>query len=319
MLHRNLPLKAASILLAIFLWFWVMLNEENPLTQRTVEVPVVTQGVQAGLALELGSRTVKVTLRGLEQDMADLKNEVHAVVPCVGLAAGSYRLAVRVQPPEDLAVVGVRPMNVQVMLEKIVSQSKPVEVKLVGEPIGGFDVKSADFSPKQVQVSGAGSRVDRTTHVVVTADLARMVPGVPVPVTAHALDGSGVPVEGVDITPPRVNVTAIAERVVVTETLPVVPRTQGALPRGLRLVSVQVDPPIVTLVLPAARAGEMTHIDTEALNLSSVRGNVSRAIRLVVPQGASLAEDERVTVTLRVEPIPQPVAPPQQPGEEPQG
>ena len=50
MLHRNLPLKAASILLAIFLWFWVMLNEENPITQKTVELRVTPQGAQTGLA-----------------------------------------------------------------------------------------------------------------------------------------------------------------------------------------------------------------------------------------------------------------------------
>jgi YbbR domain-containing protein len=281
-----------------------MLNEENPVTHKTVEAKIAVLGVERGLARELDSRTVKVTLRGLEQDMADLKGEVHAAVSCRGLAAGTYRLTVRVQPPENLTVVALRPASVSVALEKIVSERKAVEVKLVGEPIGGFEVTSADFSPKQVQVSGARSRVERTARVVVTADLARMVPGVPVSIAGHALDGSGAPVEGVEITPARVHVTAVTERVVVTQTLPVVPRTQGALPRGLRLVSVQVDPPMITLVLPATRAGEVTRIETEPLNLSNVRGNASRALKLVVPPGASLADDERVVVTLRVEPIP---------------
>ena len=90
--------------------------------------------------------------------MTDLKREVRATVSCRGLAAGTYRLAVKVDAPENLGVVAVRPESVPVVLENIVSESRPVEVKLVGEAIGGFDVKSADFSPRQVRVSGASSR-----------------------------------------------------------------------------------------------------------------------------------------------------------------
>ena len=320
MLHRNLPLKATSILLAIFLWFWVMLNQENPVTQKTIDVQLTVAGIQPGLALELDTRAVKVTLRGLEQDMADLSGEVHASVSCRKLGAGTHPLAVNVQAPQDVAVVSVRPDSVSVVLENIVSEMKPVDVKLVGQPIGGFDVKSADFSPRQVRVSGPLSRVERTVHVVVTADLARMVPGVPVPTAAHALDASEAPVDGVTLTPSQVNVTAVTERVVVTRTLPVIARTRGVLSSGLRLVSVQVDPPMVTLVVPATRADELTHIDTEELNLSGIAGNVSRTLKLLVPGGASLAEDSQVRVTLKVEPVPpQPPSPAQQTDQQPKG
>ncbi len=319
MLHRNLTLKAASLLLAVFLWFWVMLNEENPLTQRTIEVAIAPQGIRAGLAYEFTAQAVKVTLRGLERDMVDLKGQVNAAIACNGLGPGTYRLGVKVIAPEGVALVAVRPQTVSLLLEGIVSESKPVEVKLVGEPIGGFDVKSADYSPKQVQVSGARSRVDRTAQVVVTADLARMVPGVPVPTEAHALDGSGTPVEGVTLAPARVNVTAVTERVVVTKTLPVIPRTHGVLPREVRLVSVQVDPPMVTLVLPAARGEAVSYIESEELNLTNVRRTVTRNIKLVVPAGASLVDSEQVNVTLQVEPAPVEPRPsaPQQPEEAP--
>ena len=147
-----------------------------------------------------------------------------------------------------------------------------------------------------------------------------MVPGVPVPVPANAVDVSGVPVDGVDLIPARVNVTAITERVIVAKTLPVVPCTHGALPSGLRLVSIQIDPPMVTLVLPATRAAEVMYVNTEDLNLNSVRGNVSRRVNLMVPVGASLADDGTARVTMKVEPIPpEPSRLPEQPAEQPPG
>ena len=114
-------------------------------------------------------------------------------------------------------VVGLPPLEFDFLapasstaMEKTVSQARPVELKLVGEPIGGVDVRSADFSPRQVRIAGARSRVERTAHVVVTADPARLAPGVPVSIAVHALDSSGAPVEGIAITPRRITVTAVA-------------------------------------------------------------------------------------------------------------
>jgi YbbR domain-containing protein len=314
MLHRNLPLKAASLLLAIFLWFWVMLNEENPITHATVEVEVQARGVPAGLALDLKTRNVKVSLRGLEQDMTDLKSGVRASVSCKGLGAGTHRLPVNVQAPQDVAAVAVRPPAVLAVLEEVVSQSKPVEVQLVGEPVGGSEIKSAECSPKQIQVSGARSRVERAAHIVAAADMARMAPGVPMLVRVSALDESGQPVDGIGLTPVRVSVTAVSESVIVAKTLPIVPRTKGALPGGLRLVSIGVDPPVATLLLPASRATSVTYVDTDQLDLTTMRRSTSRVVGLAVPAGASLVDDTPIRVALEVEPVPPP-----EPEEEPAG
>ncbi len=320
MLYRNLPLKAASLVLAIFLWFWVMLNEENPLTRRTIEVRIDARGVGEGLTARPDTRIAKVTLTGLEQDMTDLTGQLRAEVSCTGLDEGRYRLAVRVEAPEDVNVVTVRPERVSVALERIVSQAKPVEVRLVGEPIGGLEVEGAACSPKQVLVSGARSSVGRTVGAVVTADVARMVPGIPVRLPARAVDRSGSPVEGVEIKPSRVQVTALTQRVVVSQVLPVELRTRGTLPAGLRLVSVQLDPPVVTVVLPASRAAVEKRIDTEPLNLGAVYGNTSRRLLLVAPPGASLAGDASVRVTLKVGPaFPQPPYSPRTQSAEPSG
>jgi YbbR domain-containing protein len=321
MLHRNLPLKAASLLLAIFLWFWVMLNEENPITHATVEVEVQVRGVPAGLALDLKTRNVKVSLRGLEQDMTDLKSGVRASVSCKGLDAGTHRLPVNVQAPQDVAAVAVKPPAVLAVLEEVVSQSKTVEVELVGEPAGGFEIKSAECSPKQIQVSGARSRVERAAHIVAAADMARMAPGVPMLVRVSALDESGQAVDGVGLTPARVSVTAVSESVAVTKTLPIVPRTRGSLPSGLRLVSIEVEPAVATLLLPASHFASVTYVDTEQLDLGTVRRSTSRVVGLAVPAGASLVDDTPVRVVLEVESgPPRPPQPqPPEPEEEPAG
>jgi len=118
MLHRNLLVKAASLLLAVFLWFWVMLNEVNPITDKTVELRVAMHGIPVGMSARTKTRSVKASLRGLEQDMEDVAERTSASVSCRGLAEGEHRLAVEVRPPAEVAVVAVRPASIPVVLEK---------------------------------------------------------------------------------------------------------------------------------------------------------------------------------------------------------
>ena len=302
MLHRNLPLKAAAVLLAIFLWFWVMLNEENPILEAPIRTPVVAKDLQPGLALQRELSDADVRLRGLRRDMADIEEAVEAFVSCRGLGAGSYRLGVQVRAPEAVTVVGVHPADISVALEDVVSANRPVELQRTGDPPAGYELVDTSYSPKTVRVSGARSQVDAAVRVLVTVDLARIVPGVPISLSPRAVDSSGDEVRHVSIAPPRVTVMAEMQPVVVSRTLPVVVRTRGALPAGLELVSVQVDPAMVTVVLPASRVDDITQIDTEDLSLAGARGSFTGSLRVIVPEGANLMGDPEVRVTVKIAP-----------------
>jgi len=306
MLHRNLPLKAAAVLLAIFLWFWVMLNEENPILEVPVHRPVVAKDLQPGLALQRELSDADVRLRGLKVDMADIGGAVEAFVSCRGLGAGSYRLGVQVRAPKEVTVIGVHPADVSVVLEDIVSANRPVELQRTGDPPAGYELVDTSYSPKTVRVSGAQSQVDRAARVLVTVDLARVVPGVPISLFPRAVDSSGDEVRHVSIAPPRVTVMAEMQPVVVSRTLPVVVRTRGVLPAGLELASVQVDPAMVTVVLPASHVGDVTQIDTEELSLSGAQGSFTRNLRLIVPEEANLMGDPEVRVTVKIAQAPRP-------------
>jgi len=134
MLHRNLPLKAASLLLAIFLWFWVMLNEKNPLTEHIVQVVVTATDVPKGLAAQQTPSRVEIKVRGLQQDMADIDSAIKASVSCRGLGVGTYDLEVDVQAPREVTVLSIRPAVVSITLEETRAVSFPPDLDRAGEP-----------------------------------------------------------------------------------------------------------------------------------------------------------------------------------------
>jgi YbbR domain-containing protein len=299
MLRRNLSIKAGALLFAIFLWFWVMFSEQNPLVQKSVEVKVTMVGASPGLIAHLDAAKVRVTVRGLEQDLSDLTS-VTAQANCRGLSAGQHRVRIRVKVPRDVTVVAIRPFQVKVLLEQIISKKRAVEIELTGEPFGNYQLQEVTSSPETVRIEGAESLVGQVARVRVSADLSRLVPGVPTAWPALALDRAGQPVPGVRVSPSQVKVTALSEHTVVTKVVPVILRTRGVLPEGLTVASVQLDPPMVTIIALMKQAEEITSLETEPLSLASLHASATRELRLIVPEGASLAQEPRVRVTIKV-------------------
>lgn len=304
MLHRNLSLKAAAFALAIFLWFWVLLNERHPIVERTVRVPITPHGLSSDLALQGPLPQAELRVRGLRRDIDQLADRVSASISVARLSAGRHQLPVQPHAPDRATVTRVRPDEVSIVLEPLTTEMRRVELRLFGEPPAGYEVTNADASPLVVKVSGARSQVERTARVLASLDLRRAAPDVPVAVPVRPVDASGEPVEGPEISPERVNVRVSMKPVVASATVPIVLDTQGSLPPGLRLQSVQLDPPMVTIVGPSSVISEVRAVSTTRLPLDQVQNSLSRELRLVAPEGVTLLSASAVRVTVRIERLP---------------
>ncbi len=84
-------------------------------------------------------------------------------------------------------------------------------------------------------------------------------------------------------------------------TVPVVVRTSGQPPTDVKIMSVQVEPPFVTVVGPAARLQQITQVQTMPLPLGQVQGDLTRKLPLVAPQNVSLLSGSSVALTIRTQ------------------
>ncbi|MBI4611932.1 MAG: YbbR-like domain-containing protein [Candidatus Rokubacteria bacterium] len=133
----------------------------------------------------------------------------------------------------------------------------------------------------RVQVPLAGAGPGDTTH--------RLLPEhVPVP--------AGVQV--VRITPSRLRVVL---ETVESATLRVVPRLTGAPPAGFVLRDVRVTPIQVEVRGPRSEVRVLSQVETEPIDLSTLRGPVRRSVTLAGPGGSvRLVGDRTAEVTLEV-------------------
>ena len=300
MLHRNLSLKIAAFAVAVGIWFWVLMTEHNPVVSHGLTVAVQVQDIDASLSLELAPTPVEVGIRCPKQDWLDVSKRIEAHVSAQRLRAGRHSLPVRVQAPDGVTVVSTSPGTQTIVLETLVIQSRPVEVKLDGRLPDGGALRRAAAAPSRVRVSGPRSRVEQVLRVVAALDLGRVVPDLPITVPVGAVDVGGGRVEGVSVSPEQVSVTVTGRRELASRLLPVLLQTTGQLPAGYRIGSVRVTPPFVAVTGPDQSVSDLQYLRTADLPLGKLTGNVTRRLSLLVPDGAKVLVDAEVTVTLHI-------------------
>jgi YbbR domain-containing protein len=154
---NNAGLKAVSLVLAIFTWFFVQRITSD---SRTInDVPLEVKAKTGLTVLQTSASTVNVTVRGTREDVrqvsqldlsavVDLTRDDHRGPITVHLSPSSVRASRRVR------VVEIVPSEVTVNVDEMIVRDLPVQPQFGGELPAGFSVERIITQPETVKVKG---------------------------------------------------------------------------------------------------------------------------------------------------------------------
>ncbi len=303
-LFNNWLQKLAALGIAIGLWFVVTFNQPG---QRTTlpSVPLDTSSLPNALAITRGRTTVSVEVTAKAESLPDLgAGDIEAYVDLSRAQPGTRFYPVHLRYPswlDRVATLRPRPEEVELTIEQVVRKRLVVSVHMAGQS-DRFEVRRWVLVPQAVWIEGAQSVVDRAVSARVSMDMSQLEIGGRYERLVEILDANERPVEPVSVDPKTVVVRAELSALPTLRRLVVLPVFEGSLPLGVRLVSYEVAPNTVVVRGEPGRLAQLSTVDTEPINLSSVRGDKEVVARLRLPPGVSLEEDEPegVKVILRV-------------------
>jgi YbbR domain-containing protein len=252
----HLPLKLASLALAVLLWF-VIAGEKT--SEMGLSAPVELQNFPKNLELTGDPlNTVEVRLRaspGIIRRLAP--GDVSAHIDLADSHEGERIVHLTpdsVQVPFGVTVVKISPSIITLNLERTQQKTVPVRPRLLGRPALGYEVAEVTTEPAEVRIAGPKSRVQEvesayTEPVSVEGAEANVVDQVNVGVEDPLLRIQGSP---------RVRVTARVRPVEHT-------RTYSGLSVEVRGGSYAARPPRVTVVL-AGPASVLDQVDGAAIH-----------------------------------------------------
>jgi len=175
---ENWPIKLASLLLAVSLWFYVTSKGK---TEMSLTVPLELRNIPQAMAV-VGDvpGTVEARFQGQERALREIAAG-KKVVGAVDLSQGKEgENIIRISPddirkPSGVTVTHLSPYEIIVKLDRIVRKTIRLKPVLTGTPAGGYRLGTVSVSPPRITLEGpSGSIAALTALQTMPIDIAGM-------------------------------------------------------------------------------------------------------------------------------------------------
>ena len=307
-LGRNLGTLLLSFILAVIVWGSAV-TSADPNEERNYLIPIEIVGKDADVEilsgeLELLSLTLFGPTSNLDQIDEDQKS-LQAWVDLSGLKEGTHTIPVQYVMPADiipLRLVDTLPSSVDITLERLISQSLPIQTEVKGEPALGYQEGTISWSKLEVTVSGHLSKVIEVASVEAALDIDGASEDIEKTITLLPRDSEGNLVPGITLTPDRITVTQTITLRGGYRNMVVKVVTSGQVAEGYRQTNITVSPPNVMVFSadPAMINKLPGYIETQVLDLTGTIDDIETVLALNLSEGVSVIGDPNVLVQVGI-------------------
>ena len=305
--EKNITLKIVSLILAVFVWVYIMIVLDPPV-ERVVQVPIQLinhlslDDLGYGIISESANST-SVRVQGTRTVISRLTaNDIIATVNLAYIdAVGTRSLPVNISIlVNNVTVLGSNPLAVNITVDEIITAQLEVQVAATGSLSNNFVVGEISIEPYFVDVAGPSTIIN---DLVATAPLSLNGRTVDVSEIAEinftSISGREIPnsLLAFDVTHAVVNAQILAVR-----SVSVAPNLSeyflSQIEAGAYTLS--VSPATVEIVGRSAALAGVTELSTTLMqNVVNVANGSRGTANLILPSGVSLRDDAReVTISL---------------------
>lgn len=221
---KDWVLRLLSLLLAIFLWYFVV-GEDKVDTSIYIPVEIVNLPRDLVIANQF-KKQLEVSVSGPRGLIDSIRRQ--RITRTVNLAkATPGTMVVRNEPeaislPRGVNILRIQPTHITLLIDHLIEKTLPVELKLSGRPAEGYEMISAQVEPPIITISGPQATLGAETQLLTE------------PLDISGLDGNVTKQVPLRLAPAVIDLigeTVVSARVVVKEKT--APREFGAIPLRL--------------------------------------------------------------------------------------
>lgn len=294
-ISRNTQLIFLSFLISVLLWSYVRREKDIEITKVFKDVPVrytdVSELKVNGLTI-LSPETAKVDIkiRGNISKISTLTPEdISATCNLRGYSNGDFRIKVDARVSEGgVRVIDVNPKSLNFKIDEIITHERDVNVKAEGTLKPSMIL--GNIAPTQkVSVEGPRTYVDSVDRLTAVVKLDDMEDSQVVITEVVPYDAEGNVVEKVNIIPEKINVDVPLLK---TMTVPIKLNVTGTPPEDVVIKSLTLTPNTTTIKGNTQVVSNVKELITEPININDVLNDKVKTVKLIMPEGISLLDDE---------------------------
>lgn len=286
---RNTAPKLASLLFAVLLWIYVM-DVENPEMLKVVKnVDITVIGIERLEAnnlvlLDNSFPAIDVTVKGRRSEVNSVeRSDIRLTLDVGTLEQGKHTVLIeRSSSLNAVSITALSRRSVDVTLDKLAEELKPVEITFKGEIKPGFLTEAAVPDPPMILVRGPETLVKQVARLQGEVESSSVTAMTEAQIPIRPVTTAGKLIEGVSVASRSVKTTLSLFQV---KTLTVNPTLTGKVPEGFEVADVQLNPATVSLKGTEALIKDFIFLKTKPINLSTFTQTATVNVELDLPEG----------------------------------
>lgn len=305
----NIIAKVVSVIVAIFLWYYVMglVNPEETRTYRNISVAFKSLDYLNNAKLvNLGPSEAKVSVqvKGKKSELDSInENNIKAAIDFRGYSAGQARVPVKAEiigQYNTLQVTSVGPSEIIFNLDSVESYKKPIEVRQKGEVKENHALSGLSMDVENVKLTGPESYIAKVDKVIAEIDLTNKDKPFTISSKLYAVDIKDNQIDQVSLYPQVVNINAQIDK---TKSVPIETDFVSHLPSNYKIVNIKTSPQ--NLVIKGQDdIDSINSIKTEKIEVSDAvePKDGELIVKPILPKGVELLDENvKISVTYEVE------------------
>lgn len=300
---NNIKKISISVVMAIFLWSWVI-GVENPeieIPYRGIDVAFEGESYlnKEGLSIiSPKNPKVNISIRGNKSDLNSIdSHNLKASIDLQGLKAGENKVPVDYSlqgQTGNIRIVNVDPATILVKLDQIISENKKIDIEILGELPESYTLGETRALNSFVRVTGPSSDLAQIDRVVAYADVSNKTESFMIKSKLVFLDKNDIELNNINA-----NVTSAELEVPIykIKSVPIKLKTYGALKPNERLENLKAIPENIVIRGSSANVDKIREIESESINISNLVEDPNYKVKLKLPEGISLHEDVEVKLS----------------------
>lgn len=304
-LGEDVKLRLLSVFIALILCIYVI-NIQNPEIKKEFEdipVSIINLGYDLALANQY-SYTTSVKVKGKQEIVKKLtKSDIEVVADLKSfnkVGKFSVPLDIKVQGAQGVEIIEGQPAKIEIALENLTSKSTTVDVKILGQKSDArYDIKS--IRPNLVTISGPENLVRSIGAVRVFIDVTNHEKDISLIKNYRVIDKNNKDItDNASLIKDNQGIQVDIDYSKLKE-LPIVLNLTGEVARGYYISETKVSPDKVYVYGEPGKINNITEIKTSRLNITGLSRDLSKSLKLSIPDGIKTDFDDAVKVSIGVE------------------
>lgn len=302
--NRTLIVKIVCVMLSFGLWLYIS-NVENPLRThelKGIPVELVNQKFITDSKLAIAAEqqfTVDLKLEGPSSEIAKIKKEDFKIVADMSayvLKSGENTIPVQIiSYPENISIKNNGFLGIKVNLEELLKREFTIKSKVKVTYKEHIFEKEQQISPQVITVTGAKSVVEKIYEAVLIGEEKDIDKSKENEYDIQFIDSSGNEVTNVEADVKKARLSIITTN---GKTVPINLKTMGYMKSGLILDGYELSQSNLNILGDSETLEKIDSINTEVVDLSSLQENSELNVKLVIPEGITIKDDEK-TITVK--------------------